>query len=147
MKKLSILIALLFTSMVFGQMNRGVGINQYRSEPPKTEKKDPIEQSLIALDKQLKLDDFQKAAIRVLLEEHQKESMKIVASNNSDAHKGNLLHKEKEKLDEQISNILNPNQIEAFEKFKAKTSPDKSTKKSKKKSKNTEIIDSNEIVE
>jgi hypothetical protein len=147
MKKISIIVALFFTSLMFGQMNRGVGVNQYRSEPPKTEKKDPIEQSLIALDKQLKLDDFQKAAVKVLLEEHQKESMKIVASNSSDAQKGNLLQKEKEKLDEQIGKILNPNQIEAFEKFKAKMSPDKSNKKSKKKRKDTEIIDSNEITE
>lgn len=71
--KLKLTYILLFftfflTATTYAQMNRGIAREQYKR--PKKERKayDFVEQSANYLAKELKLDDFQKAAVKDILE-------------------------------------------------------------------------------
>ena len=140
MNKYFLITTLLFTSICLAQMPHRGGMMQQQPQAPhankmKQEKKDPIEQSLMTLNKELKLDDFQAAAVKSFLEEHQKESSKIIASNISDGQKGVQLQRQRDKLNEEIRRILNPDQISAFDAFLVKMDPNNQSKKTKKKKK------------
>lgn len=59
---------LLFSAAASAQVDRRIGRNQYRNPKAKVEKKDVVEQTVEYLTKELKLDDFQKAAARTIVE-------------------------------------------------------------------------------
>lgn len=102
------------------QVNRGIGTSQYRNSLPdrKEKKEDPIEKSMNYLDKELNLDTFQKAAIRTLLEENKDENSKTMASSYNDAEKTKRIEESREKLNKKVASVLNPEQVEKFEKIK-----------------------------
>ena len=102
------------------QVDRRIGNSQYKNSLPdrKEKKDDPIEKSLNYLDKELKLDVFQKAAIKTLLEDNQDVNSKIMASNISEGEKMLKLDEARENLNQNIAAVLNPKQIENFDRIK-----------------------------
>lgn len=66
---LILLLTLIFTTAASAQVDRRVGREQYKRSRPKQEKKDFVEQSTEYLVKELILDDFQKAAVKNIIEE------------------------------------------------------------------------------
>ena len=66
---LVLLLTLVFTSVAEAQVDRRVGREQYRPSRGKKEKVDFVEQATEYLVKELTLDDFQKAAIKNIIEE------------------------------------------------------------------------------
>lgn len=65
---LLLLLTLLFSATAFAQVDRRIGVNQYKKDR-KVEKKDFVEESVKYLTKELKLDDFQKAAAKTIMED------------------------------------------------------------------------------
>jgi len=61
---LILLFTVLFTTVVSAQVDRRVGQGQYKRNPPKHEKIDFAEESANYFEKELKLDAFQKAAMK-----------------------------------------------------------------------------------
>jgi len=66
---LILLLTLIFTTAASAQVDRRVGREQYKPSRKKQEKKDFVEQSTEYLVKELTLDDFQKAAVKNIIEE------------------------------------------------------------------------------
>lgn len=66
---LILLLTLVFTTAAEAQVDRRVGREQYRPNRGKREKVDFVEQSTEYLAKELTLDDFQKAAIKNIIED------------------------------------------------------------------------------
>jgi len=66
---LILLLTLVFTTVAEAQVDRRVGREQYRPSRVKKEKVDFVEQATEYLVKELTLDDFQKAAIKNIIEE------------------------------------------------------------------------------
>lgn len=64
---LLLLFTLLFTTLASAQVDRRIGGGQYRRSAPNGKKYDFVEESTEYLAKELKLDDFQKAAVRVVV--------------------------------------------------------------------------------
>jgi len=70
--------AFIFSASAFAQVDRSVGRGQYRPSRNTAEKKDFVEQTVDFLTKELKLDDFQKAVVKTIVE---KERGAITALN------------------------------------------------------------------
>jgi len=66
---LILLLILVFTTASSAQVDRRVGREQYKPSRKKVEKKDFVETSTEYLVKELTLDDFQKAAVKNIIEE------------------------------------------------------------------------------
>jgi hypothetical protein len=64
-----IFFVFLFSTELSAQVDRSVGPSQYKRAKNKNEKTDFVEQSTDYLTKELKLDDFQKAAVKNIIEE------------------------------------------------------------------------------
>lgn len=64
-----IVFAFLFSTEVSAQVDRSVGQSQYKRDRKKNEKVDFVQQSTDYLTKTLTLDDFQKAAVKNIIEE------------------------------------------------------------------------------
>lgn len=62
------LVALFATATVSAQVNRSIGNQQYKNPKPKKVKQDIVEQSVQYFTMELKLDDFQQAAAREIIE-------------------------------------------------------------------------------
>lgn len=65
---LFLLFAILFCTVTSAQVDRRIGTNQYKNSR-KQEKKDFVDESVKYLTKELKLDDFQKAAVKTIMED------------------------------------------------------------------------------
>lgn len=128
------------------QVNRSIGASQYRNSLPdkKEKKEDPIEKSLVYLEKELSLDTFQKAAIKTMLEDNKDENAKTMASSYSEAEKMKRIEESREKLNKQVASVLNPDQAEKFELIKDN---DKKKKNGSKKKKKTSKKDKEEATE
>jgi hypothetical protein len=137
-KTLIILLTLGCILLSEAQIDRSIGNSQYKNSIPdrKEQKIDPIEKSLLYLEKELNLDVFQKAAIKAHLEENKEVNAKIMASNISDADKKMRLEDARENLNIKVSKILNPVQLESFNRIKDNDrSNDKESKKKRKEEK------------
>lgn len=64
-----IVFAFLFSTELSAQVDRRIAPMQYKRDMKKQEKVDFVEQSTDYLAKELKLDDFQKAAVKTIIEE------------------------------------------------------------------------------
>ncbi|MBC8884415.1 hypothetical protein H9X57_16680 [Flavobacterium piscinae] len=66
-------IVYIFCQNAYSQVDRTIGRNsQYHQNSPKTDKVDPIEQTLKKLKEKLSLDSFQEVATKVFLQENEK---------------------------------------------------------------------------
>lgn len=119
------LICLLVSAVSFGQMNRRVAPMQYKNGPTggsKNQKqKEPSEMAAEYYQKELSLDDFQKAAV----EEIYKSEDNNIKAITEDLEMNSDIRKEKvqliiERIDGKIEKLLSPEQLEKFEKIKKK---------------------------
>lgn len=131
MKKYILFIVVLFSTTFYAQLDRRIGGQQPMNIPREQAKPlDPVEASLQYLKKELSLDAFQEAAIKVLLTDHNKYKNRVLAEDITDSEKVEKLKSKQETLDKQIEAVLNENQVKLFEKIKEKTNPEKKKKKS-----------------
>ncbi len=117
------LICLLVSAVSFGQMNRRVAPMQYKNGPTGGNKnqKEASEMAAEYYQKELGLDDFQKAAVEEIYKSEDA-NVKAITEDlemNSDvrAEKVQLII---ERIDTKIEKLLTPEQLEKFEKVKKK---------------------------
>jgi len=118
------LICLLVSAVSFGQMNRRVAPMQYKNGPSGSKNQKQQEASELAAEyyqKELGLDDFQKAAV----EEIYKGEDNNIKAVTEDLEMNNDIRREKvqliiERIDGKIEKLLSPEQLEKFEKLKKK---------------------------
>ena len=65
---IALFLGLLFTVSASAQVDRSIGRQQYQRPPAKKEKKDFVQLTVEYYKKELKLDDFQVAAVREIIE-------------------------------------------------------------------------------
>ncbi|OYQ31970.1 hypothetical protein CHU92_15110 [Flavobacterium cyanobacteriorum] len=120
LKNIFILALVLFSVSAFSQVDRSIDRqrNAPRTKNKKAyEKKDPVEVYMQQLDKRLKLDDFQKAAIVQILQEN-KESLIAVSHEDSPmAVKEEKIREITEKIDTKIIPLLSKGQLEEYNKI------------------------------
>lgn len=116
-------ICLLFTAFSYAQVNRNVAPMQYKNGPTKKnqKQKEPAEMAADYYQKELELDDFQRAAV---LEIYKSEDSNIKAISE-DLEINTDIRKEKvqiilERIDGKIRKLLSPEQTEKFEKIVSK---------------------------
>ncbi len=123
---MKIILLFLITSLSissYSQVDRRIGRGQYERSPKNSQKTkvDFTEQSLEIFRKEIDIDGFQEAIIRNLIKENQAKSKEIIeAVSYSDIEKRNLLTELGEKFNVEIKKILQPEQIEKYEKLISK---------------------------
>lgn len=100
-----------------------------QNKPNKT--KDPLEITMEHLKKELLLDSFQEAAIKIYLAENFSENEKIFNSEIPNDEKKTKSETAKKSFDEKVIKLLNPNQIKLFDDLKNKRKSKKDSKKKK----------------
>ncbi|MFY7665046.1 hypothetical protein [Flavobacterium sp.] len=126
MKQLILICCFVFSLSAMGQMRQGMGMGRGNgmgmapTPPRETKKVDMLEESLKELTKEIKLDDFQAAIIRGYLVDFKAKVDAIVATDAPDEGKMEKIEVERLKFEEQLKPILNPNQVELFEKYRKK---------------------------
>lgn len=104
--------------MTFAQIDRSIGMGQYKNSLNKETKVDYVEESLKVLIDKIKLDDMQAAMAKVYLKESFKKMDDIFASTDIDKLEKNAKIEELQtKLNNNISEILSPEQKEKYEKL------------------------------
>ena len=114
------------------QVNRQVVPNT-QTTPQKYEAPDPLESTMTFLKKELQLDSFQEAAIKLYVKENIEASEKISAQNISYEEKVIQYEKVVNIFDEKVIKILNPEQLLKFQELQAKRTNKKQSKKKKNK--------------
>lgn len=110
-------------------------VGQTSSQNNKTP--DPIASTVSYLKKELNLDAFQEAAVKVYVKENIETNQKI--DSQDIAYEGKLVKYEQAavEFDEKVSKILNPEQLKKFQELQEQRKNKKGSKKKKEK-KNTE---------
>ena len=122
----------LFNNQINAQVNRQVVPNTQTS-PQKYVAPDPVESTMTFLKKELTLDSFQEAAIKIYVKENIEASEKISAQNISYDEKMIQYEKIITVFDEKVIKILNPDQLKKFQELQAKRATKKEPKKKKSK--------------
>lgn len=134
MKKIIITILLMVVGLpknqAIAQVNRQVVPNT-QTTPQKYEAPDPVESTMTFLKKELKLDSFQEAAIKIYVKENVEASKKISEQNISYEEKLIQYEKVVNVFDEKVIKILNPEQLLIFQELQAKRTSKKESKKKK----------------
>jgi hypothetical protein len=73
-----LITCLMFSTVAFSQVDRSIGREQYKAPKKKVEKQDVTDVTMTYLTKELKLDDFQAAAIRIFVED-EKDNIKFLS--------------------------------------------------------------------
>jgi hypothetical protein len=89
MKKIILIVILLFSIFTFSQIDRNIGRNQYNnsSSKSKTKKVNLTEKTLDFFKKEIKVDAFQEAVIKNLLNDYEVNAIKINTSEATDFEK------------------------------------------------------------
>lgn len=136
MKKILVSILLIYfgltTTSMEAQVNRRVVPNT-QTAPQKYEAPDPVESTMTFLKKELTLDSFQEAAIKIYVKENIEASEKISAQNISYDEKMIQYEKIITVFDEKVIKILNPEQLKKFQELQSKRTTKKEPKKKNKK--------------
>ena len=103
-----------------GGMGRGMGNQQMPQSETKPEKIDYIKVSTDKLEKDLGLDNLQKAIIKQAFEEGQFRMQSIIDSKISDEMKELKANEIRENTDKRILKVLSAVQIEKYNKLKEK---------------------------
>ena len=134
MKKIIITILLMVVGLpknqAIAQVNRQVVPNT-QTTPQKYEAPDPVESTMTFLKKELKLDSFQEAAIKIYVKENVEASKKISEQNISYEEKLIQYEKVVNVFDEKVIKILNPEQLLIFQELQEKRTSKKESKKKK----------------
>ena len=119
-------------NQISAQVNRQVVPNTQTS-PQKYEAPDPVESSMTFLKKELNLDSFQEAAVKIYVKENIEASKKISEQNISYEEKLIQYEQVITVFDEKVIKILNPEQLIKFQELQAKRTNKKQPKKKKEK--------------
>jgi len=119
-------------NQIYAQVNRQVVPNTQTS-PQKYEAPDPVESSMTFLKKELNLDSFQEAAVKIYVKENIEASKKISEQNISYEEKLIQYEQVITVFDEKVIKILNPEQLIKFQELQAKRTNKKQPKKKKEK--------------
>lgn len=113
-------------------MDRSIGgSGQFKPTKDKSKKEfDFVQASTDNMTKQLKLDGFQSAAVKNIIEDYKNRVISISAETIPDEGKMEKMEKEKDKMETKILALLNKDQVVLFQEMK-----DKKEKKGKKKGK------------
>lgn len=126
-----ILILFVFSSnTIFAQVDRSVSPNL--ATPPKAEPIDPLVSAMTYLKKELSLDAFQEAAIKIYVKENFEASDKIRFSDLPETEKTNQIEQIIKNFDQKVIKILNPDQIKVYEELQKKRTKKKDKAKKKK---------------
>lgn len=131
-------VAFLITSSSFAQVDRSIGMEQYRTTTQKNkEKVDPITQAVQFFTKQLSLDVFQEAAVKTELVANQKSIEDINNSRTmSFEEKKEKLKIINEDFKSKLKPLLSTEQFEKLENLEKNTQQKtENSKKKRKKSK------------
>lgn len=121
----------LLSNSTKAQVDRRVAPNTTTTQ--KSEPIDPLESAMTYLKKELTLDSFQEAAIKIYVKENFEASDKIRYSDLPESEKKLHLEKIVKSFDEKVIKILNPDQIKKYELLQNKRKNKKESKKEKKK--------------
>ncbi len=114
MKKLILLFSILLSQLMVAQFVNPESRPHYPN-PKKGEKTDPVTTAVTYLKKELVLDDFQTAAIKIMISDNQKEAEKIMELPLLDNEKIERIKNLREKLNPQIKTMLSEEQVKKFE--------------------------------
>lgn len=113
--------ALLFSAPSFAQVDRSVGQSQYRRPKKKGKPADFVEVTVEYYTKQLKLDDFQIAAVKEILEDQRNSITELGAEHDiTDNEKKDRANAINEKIDSRIKPLLNAEQLKKYEELQEK---------------------------
>ncbi|MFP9114676.1 hypothetical protein ACLI1A_12095 [Flavobacterium sp. RHBU_3] len=118
------MICLMFAAAGHSQVNRRIAPQQYRNSSPSKEQKkyDFVESSVEYYTKELKLDDFQAAAVRQVYES-ERDNIEALRESGEDVttdEKKEKAYAITERIDAKVLKLLNPEQTKKFEELKAK---------------------------
>lgn len=131
-------------NQIYAQVNRQVVPNT-QTAPQKYEAPDPVESTMTFLKKELNLDSFQEAAVKIYVKENIDASKKISEQNISYDEKLILYEKVINEFDKNVSKILNPEQLVKFQELQnQRTNKNKSKSKKDKKEKDKKENDKKE---
>ena len=119
-------------NQICAQVNRQIVPNTQTS-PQKYEAPDLVESSMTFLKKELNLDSFQEAAVKIYVKENIEASKKISEQNISYEEKLIQYEQVITVFDEKVIKILNPEQLIKFQELQAKRTNKKQPKKKKEK--------------
>jgi hypothetical protein len=108
---LFMLFTLFAAGTVFGQVDRNIGQSQYKTPKNKAKKTDFVENTSAYYKKELKLDDFQAAVVKEILESERDNIMSM--SQDKDMTKGEKIDKVKvinDRIDGKILALLSEEQ-------------------------------------
>jgi|GEM_PF-1116853 len=107
-------MALFISAASFAQVDRSIGRNQYKNGPApkgKNGKVDFVDQTVIYYTKELKLDDFQQAAVRNIIEEQRDPINELMAAKEiTSDEKRDKAKALNDKIDDKIMKILSEEQ-------------------------------------
>lgn len=126
-----------YSSSTRAQVDRRVAPNTTTTQ--KSEPIDPVESAMTYLKKELSLDSFQEAAIKVYVKENFEASDKIKLLDIHDSEKKTMLNKIVDSFDAKVIKILNPDQVKKYESLINKRKNKKESKKESKKEKTKEV--------
>jgi hypothetical protein len=118
------LLTFLFTATAFAQVDRSVAPNQYRRGPVSKSKGKPldfVDQTAEYYTKEFKLDDFQAAAVKQVLETERDnlENLRSAQDMTTDERRDKA-YAITSRIDNKIIPMLNPDQLEKYKKFQEK---------------------------
>ncbi|MFY7728900.1 MAG: hypothetical protein ACOVRN_05240 [Flavobacterium sp.] len=118
------LLCLTLPTLAFAQMNRRVGRQQYQNGPTGKSNQKPKDQAESASEyyaKELGLDSFQEAAVLQIYKDEDNNVKAIIEDLEMTTDiKNEKIYQITERVDARIMKLLTPEQIEKFEKLKAK---------------------------
>lgn len=119
---LLLLLSLMLTTASFAQVNRSIGNSQYKRAPNKNAAPtDFVDQTLKYYTKELKLDDFQQAAVRAIIEE-QRDPINVLMetkdiTNDERRDRGRAIN---DRIDAKMKPLLSAEQLKKYTEIQEK---------------------------
>ncbi|WP_146171746.1 hypothetical protein [Flavobacterium magnum] len=137
MKQILVLAVFIFSSFSiqaqYGGVDRSIGgPGQFQTGKKKDKKSDFdfVQASTDKMTKELSLDDFQKAAVKNIIDDYKNQVMSITVEEIPDTGKSEKMNTAKDKMEAKIRQLLNKEQLLKFENLKNKAEKkDKGKKK------------------
>jgi len=113
-----LLFAILYTAIASAQVDRRVGQGQYKRGTQKQGKYDFVEESTNYLTKELKLDDFQKAAVKTILAD-EKDNVTLLGEDKemTELEKKDKLREMSQRIYKKTLPLLSKEQAEKYTKM------------------------------
>ena len=119
MKKIILIVILLFSIFSFSQIDRSIGRNQYNnsSSKSKANKVNLTEKTLDFFKEKIKVDSFQEAVIKNLLNDYEVSAKKISTSEATDFEKKDEFLLLGENFKSELKKVLSEEQFSKYEEF------------------------------